>query len=241
MELDSLIPPLSGELRKYHRTAPRRALWWSPPVHRQRGSKEPRTWLVLAGRKESAAARLPWAASRLAYWLIFSAKRAPMALGSTACVSCTALRRITTFSIKSWKIRRGKTHPQVRTTKWSRPWIKTVPGMTPVTYWGAQAKHRYPQQPQLHQRHGCTQRMEQQPPTKHLLTAEPEEFQRTAFIKQGFRALSAVSISTKWMLSWNYLVTASEQRDNITPVTTTALHIRLQGFSKSVLIHLQRI
>lgn len=59
------------------------------------------TWLVFSGRKAKAAAILPWAANRLAYWLIFSARRTPTALVSTAWVSCTALRRMTTFSIRS--------------------------------------------------------------------------------------------------------------------------------------------
>lgn len=59
------------------------------------------TWLVLSGRKAKAAAMLPWAANKLAYWLIFSASRAPTVFVSKAWVSCTAFRRMTTFSIRS--------------------------------------------------------------------------------------------------------------------------------------------
>lgn len=86
------------------------ALYWTHPTHTSKEEKRPVliTWLVLSGRKAKAAAILPWAASRLAYWLIFSAKSTPTVLASMAWVSCTAFRRMTTFSIRSWmRKRRG--------------------------------------------------------------------------------------------------------------------------------------
>ena len=86
------------------------ALYWTHLTHTLKEENRPVliTWLVLSGRKAKAAAILPWAASRLAYWLIFSAKSAPTVLASMAWVSCTAFRRMTTFSIRSWmRKRRG--------------------------------------------------------------------------------------------------------------------------------------
>lgn len=49
-----------------------------------------------------AVAKLPWEASRLAYWLIFSASRMPIAAGPERWVCSTARRSTTTFSTRSW-------------------------------------------------------------------------------------------------------------------------------------------
>lgn len=86
------------------------AIYWTHLTHTLKEEKWPVliTWLVFSGRKAKAAAILPWAANKLAYWLIFSAKRTPTVLVSMAWVSCTAFRRMTTFSIRSWmRKRRG--------------------------------------------------------------------------------------------------------------------------------------